>query len=117
MALGIHHVQRLVPDTASNPDDTTVFAASGTNQRAYIQWVSVTVTTVQASSVIQLEDGVGGAVVFHVDSTKAGTTKQVFEGEGLRLSKNTLLNCTIVGATGGVATVDAEIRVRGQAQG
>lgn len=113
MALATHHFKGTLLDTASDPDDTTLLAAQGADQVIWLRWIAITVATVQASSSIALEDGVGGAEVVRQLSTVAGTFIFKFPDEGLPLTTNTLLNATIAGATGVVARVYGRADVRG----
>ena len=61
---------------------------------------------------------VGGSVLLNQASTSAGTTQYDFtsdtNSDGLALTENTLLNATIIGATGGVARIIGEAKVRGR---
>ena len=116
MPAGKYRIASLL-DTASDPDDTTLLAAPGVGLTSYIQWLNVVVTTEQASSSINIEDGVGGSVLMGGASTAAGTTQYRFvyndDDWGLPLTANTLINATIAGATGVVARVYGEVVVRG----
>lgn len=116
MALGKFRINADL-DTASDPDDTTLLAAPGKRQTIYILWIHVVVTTLQASSTITLEDGVGGGLLLHQTSTAIGTTTYNYAAnkgaDGLRLTDNTLLNATIAGATGVGAKIIGEAEVRG----
>ena len=116
MALGRHQIN-VTLDTASDPDDTTLLAAPGVHQAIYLLWAHVIVTTLQASSTISLEDGVGGSVLLHQASIAIGTTIYDYRSEtnkdGLKLTDNTLLNATIDGATGVVARIVGEVEVKG----
>lgn len=116
MALGRHQIN-VTLDTASDPDDTVLLAAQGVHSAIYLLWMHVIVTTLQASSTITLEDGVGGNVLMHQTSTGIGTTTYnyvAYKGaDGLKLSDNTALNATIAGATGVVARIVGETEVRG----
>lgn len=116
MALGRFFITGTVLDTASDPDDTELFAAPGTNQAIYIKWILITVVTPKASSSISIEDGAGGTKLIVVGSTADDNPTHYvdFPGEGLKLSKNTALNATIEGATGVVANVSTEIEVKGR---
>jgi hypothetical protein len=113
VGVGVHNIQGVLLDTASDPDDTTLLTAPGARMRGWVKWMMVSVTTVQASSYIAIEDGVGGNEVLRQASTAAGTFMHEFPGEGIPLSTATLLNATIVGATGVVARVHGEVEVRG----
>lgn len=104
-------------DTATDPDDTEIFAAPGAGLTAYVQWLNVIVITPQASSSINIEDGAGGTVKFGGPSAAAGTTQYRFvylpEDWGLGFTANTAINATIAGATGVVARCVGEVIVRG----
>ena len=63
MAFGQHFITPTVLDTASDPDDTSIFAAQGAGQVAYIRWLMITVETPQSGSKIVIENGAGGAGV------------------------------------------------------
>lgn len=116
MSLGRFQINETL-DTASDPDDTTLLAAPGARETIYLLWLHVIVTTVQASSFITIEDGVGGSVLLHQLSSVAGTTTYNYVAEkgadGIRLTTNTLLNATITGATGVVARIIGEAEVKG----
>lgn len=116
MPAGKHQINVLL-DTATDPDDTTLFADPGDGFTTYIQWLNVVVVTPQAGSSINIEDGVGGSVLMGNPSTSAGTTQYRYvynpDDWGLAMTASTLLNATIAGATGVVARVYGEVIVRG----
>jgi hypothetical protein len=114
MAIGTHDIPLTLLDTASNPDDTTLLAAQGAGEVGYLQWITFNITVPQASSRIVIEDGVGGNVILAVLSTAVGTQHFNFShGDGLKTTAATLLNASIIGATGVVVTVQGQIRFRG----
>lgn len=119
MALGRFYFTGTNLDSSSDPDDTTLFAAPGAGQTAYVQWVLITVTTPQASSVITLENGVGGDALIRVNTTSSDDPTHYvdFRGgkgsDGLQLSANTALNAEVSGATGVVAEISGEVVVKG----
>lgn len=115
MALGRFHIN-VDLDTASDPDDTTLLAAPGAGQTIYIQWLTIITTTAQASTTIQIEDGVGGDVLDIFASTAVGATTQSYantdKDEGLQMTANTLLNATTIGGTTLAGRVIGEVVVR-----
>ena len=116
MAFGQHFITPTVLDTASDPDDTSIFAAQGAGQVAYIRWLMITVETPQSGSKIVIENGAGGAGVIAVASTATDTFLFSFphEYDGPKFSANTAINATIEGATGVVATVSGQVYVRSE---
>jgi hypothetical protein len=85
--------------TRSTAGDTTIIAAQGASTKIRVKRVVVSVSTCDATSVIALEDGVGGSRLWQItcitDEDQNGTHVINFGEEGLALSSNTLLNLTI----------------------
>lgn len=117
MARGRFFVTGTVLDTASDPDDTEIAAAPGAGEQIYLQWLTLTIVTGQASSTISLEAGAGGTALLHHLSTATDVGSYHYNfaehgADGLALGENVALNATIDGATGVVANVSCEYVVR-----
>jgi hypothetical protein len=86
-------------DTLAATGDKTIIAAPGANKHIRLQKVMVCLTHVLDNSVIRLEDGAGGSVIWEVESEAAkdlnGSHPIDFGETGLLMSANTLLNLTI----------------------
>jgi hypothetical protein len=93
--------------SATNPDDQTVIATPIGQRRNYVFSIHITVNTAAASTVIILEDGVGGDVICQVSGATVGTTEFLFP-RGYALVEGGLLNVTNEGATGAVARIVAQ---------
>lgn len=112
MALGLYQANVALA-SSTDPDDATVVAAPGSDERIYVHWVAVSVSTGQTSAVVSLEDGAGGGKLVSVDASSPGTGHFEFPVRGLQLSENTLLNATVEGATGVVGRVVVCYEVKG----
>ncbi len=95
-------------DTASDPDDTTIVAAPGVALKINLIRALIFVTVEQTGSTIILEDGAGGAILGAANAASSGTTVIDYAQNGRLLTANTLLNATIVGATGVISAVWVE---------
>ena len=115
MALGKFQIN-VALDTATDPDDTTLLAAPESDETIYIQWLAIIVTTLEAATTINIEDGVGGDVVASIASTALGTTVLEYangpKSDGLRMTSGTLLNATTAGGTSLGGRVVGECIVR-----
>ena len=98
-------------DTVGNPDDTTVVAAP-TKGTIFIHWVLFNITTVDASGMWALEDGVGGTVKLQQSTATAGTYLFSFPDAPMQLTSETLLNITNTGGTSAVGTCSVGYSVR-----
>ncbi len=114
MAIGIFKAQ-VVLDTASDPDDTVVIAAPGASQTIHIFWMMIAISVGQTGARIDMEDGLAGTIIVSVPAENVNTHffRLPRDSKLLDLSSNTLLNASIVGATGVVATATVGYRVRG----
>jgi hypothetical protein len=87
-------------DATNSGADATVIAAptGGKRMRLRAGFVAVYAASTGGTGLCKLEDGVNGTVLFKVDGSVTGCYPFVFE-KGPALSKNTLLNLTVEGAT------------------
>lgn len=114
-AIGEYNIDNVTPDTASNPDDTTLVAAPTQLARIYLKWISISVETAQASSFIDIEDGVGGQILFRVNSSAVGAYYRRWDDgadDGFPCTAETLLNAQVSGATGVVASITGKVVIR-----
>ena len=103
-------------DTASAPDDTVLLAAQGARTRIYIQELDAHVRTLEAATVLHIEDGVGGNVIGVLALTAIGTFHiflQPGNGDGHPIALNTLLNATTEGGQAMELRVTGTCIVRG----
>lgn len=115
MALGRHKI-KVDLDTASDPDDTTLLVAQGEGETVYLMWVDVIITTLEASTRVVLEDGVGGDEVLVASAVAVGTQQFRWNApgqDGLPLTAETLLNATTIGGTALAGRIVGEVEVRG----
>lgn len=84
--------------------DTTVIAAPGGGQQIHVKWVTIDVEVEGNASLVRLEDGAGGNVLVALETTDGtAPVDRWYDGIGLVLSENTLLNAETTGT--GAATI------------
>ena len=84
--------------------DTTVIAAPGANQQIHVKWITIDVEVEGTASLVRIEDGAGGNVLAAFETTDGtASLDRWYDGIGLVLSSNTLLNAETTGT--GAATI------------
>lgn len=114
MAIGIFQAKKTLA-TASDPDDTEIVAAPGVSQTIHIFWMLIAISVGQTGARVDIEDGLAGTILLSVPAETVNTHffRLPRDSKLLELSSNTLLNGSIVGATGVVVDVTLGYRVRG----
>ena len=84
--------------------DTTVIEAPGANQQIHVKWITIDLEVEGNASLVRIEDGAGGNVLAAFETTDGtASLDRWYDGIGLVLSSNTLLNAETTGT--GAATI------------
>jgi hypothetical protein len=82
-------------DTLVAAGDKAILAVPGVGVHTYVTHVLVTVSVALATSVVALEDGVGGTRIAQWSAAAVGSYSIDFGPRGYKLSANTVLNLTV----------------------